>query len=312
MARATERLAGPPRLGFKRRRAARFLRDDLRRGSPALNYRHAFHAGNFADVFKHAVLLRWLGALTADPEPLELLDTHAGAGIYDLSDASAGRTGEAAEGIGRFLPPADPEPAVAPLTDAVRALNRGGAGPLYPGSPLLACGALRPGDRYVGCELRAEDADALERALRARVTAVRTRVVRADGWLAARQAAPGRRRALLIDPPFEDGNDAAQVAEALSSALARGEPAAVWAPLKDLDGFDRLLGRIEALRPLPSTAVQLRLRPPKAPLRLNGCAMILVGGPDLGAEAEAVARAVAARCGEAGGGASLERFGAQP
>ncbi len=263
-------------------------------------------------MFKHAVLLRWLRGLTADAGPLELLDTHAGAGLYDLSAAPAGRTGEAADGIGRFLPPAPPDPALAPLVDAVRALNRGGEGPLYPGSPLLACGALRPGDRYVGCELRPEDADALERALRARVTTVRARVVRADGWLAARQAAPGRRRALLIDPPFEDGEDAARLAEAAEAALVRGEPLAIWAPIKDLDSFDRLLGRLEALGPPPSAAVQLRLRPLDSPLRLNGCAMILVGGPDLGAVAEETAQAVASRCGEPGSRVVLERFGAQP
>ena len=277
-----------------------------------MNYRHAFHAGNFADVFKHAVLLRWLDALTSDAEPLELLDTHAGAGLYDLAAAPAGRTGEAAEGIGRFLPPTAPEPAVAPLVEAVLALRRGGERSLYPGSPLLACGALRPGDRYVGCELRADDADVLERTLRARVTAVRTRVVRADGYLAAAQAAAGRRRAMLIDPPFEAPGEGERIAAALTAVLARGEPAAVWAPLKDLDGYDRLLAEIEALAPPASSAVQLRLRAPDDPLRLNGCAMILVGGPDLHAEVETVGRAVASRCGEAGCGVVSERFGAQP
>lgn len=201
---------------------------------------------------------------------------------------------------------------MAPLVAAVRALNRSGEGRLYPGSPLLACGALRPGDRYVGCELRLEDAEALERVLRARVVAVRTRVICADGYLAAQQAAAGVRRAVLIDPAFEAPGEAERVAQALDAAFARGEPTAVWAPLKDLDGLDRLLGRIEALSPPPTAAVQLRLRPLEDPLRLNGCAMILSGGPDLLAEAEAIARAVAARCGETRSGVVSERVGRQP
>ena len=117
---------------------------------------------------------------------------------------------------------------------------------------------------------------------------------------------------MLIDPPFEEPGEGERIADALGAVLARGEAAAVWAPLKDLDGYDRLLGRIEAVGPWSAAAVQVRLRRPENPLLLNGCAMILVGGPDLLAQAEAAARAVAARCGEASPAVLSERFGRQP
>ena len=255
------------------------------------------------------MLLRWLQALAADPRSLELLDTHAGAGLYDLSTVPAARTGEAQAGIGRLLATPPGTDGGRALVAAVRALNRGGEGPLYPGSPLLACGALRTGDRYVGCELRADDADALQAALRARVVRVRARVLRRDGYAAAATAVPGPRRAVLIDPPFESDDEAERITEACAAALTRGEPVAVWAPIKDLDGFDRLLGRLESLGPPASISAEVRLRPLVDPMRLNGCAMILLGGPDLAAPVEAIAAEVAALCGDTGGEARLERFG---
>lgn len=263
-------------------------------------------------MFKHAVLLRWLQALTADPRSLELLDTHAGAGLYDLSAVPASRTAEARDGIVRLMAEAPRSEGVQALVTAVRALNRGGEGRLYPGSPLLACGALREGDRYLGCELSADAADTLQAALRARVVRVRTRVLRCDGYAVAAAAVPAVRRAVLIDPPFEAGDEAERIADACAAALARSESVAVWAPLKDLDGYDRLLGRLEALRPPPSLSAEVRIRRLDDPLRLNGCAMILLGGPDVAAPVKRIAEEVAARCGEPGHGVRLERFGRQP
>ena len=255
-------------------------------------------------MFKHAVLLAWLEALTAGPSPLQLLDTHAGAGVYDLRSGAAARSGEAAAGIGRVF--ADPPAALAPLAARVRALNGGGEGPLYPGSPVLAAGALRAGDAYLGCEVRPEVQAELAAALAAHRGPGRAQAVLADGYAEAVAAAPAR-RAVLIDPPFESADEADRLLRALEAVLARGEAAAVWTPLKDLDGFDRLLGRVEALRPpAGSAAVQVRLRPLDDPLRLNGCAMLLLGGPDVTGAALSAAEAVAARCGEPGGRAVLE------
>ena len=258
-------------------------------------------------MFKHAVLLAWLEALMRDPTPLEVLDTHAGAGAYDLSAAPAGRSREARAGFARVA--ADPPAALAALVARVRALNGGADGPLYPGSPLLAAGGLRRGDAYVGCELRPEVQADLAHALRAHPGRGRVTALAADGYARARAAAPGARRAVLIDPPFEAADEGARLAQALGAVSARGEAAAAWVPIKDLDGFDRLLGRVEALRPsAPAVAVQVRLRPLDDPLRLNGCAMLLLGGPDVTAQAEAAAVAVVARCGEPGGRAVVERL----
>lgn len=258
-------------------------------------------------MFKHAVLLAWLEALMRDPAPLEVLDTHAGAGLYDLSAAPAGRSREAQAGVGRVAE--DPPAALQLLVGRVRALNGGADGPLYPGSPLLVCGVLRPGDAYVGCELRAEVQADLAQVLRARPGRGRATALEADGYVEARAAAAGLRRAVLLDPPFEAAAEGTRLAEALGAVLARGEAAAAWVPIKDLDGFDRLLGRVEALRPsAPAVAVQVRLRPLDDPLRLNGCAMLLLGGPDVTAQAEAAAAAVVDRCSQAGGRALVERL----
>ena len=274
-----------------------------------MNYRHLFHAGNFADILKHALLLEWLAELTRDPAPLAVFDTHAGAGRYDLQDPRALKAGEAEAGVGRLLAATTPPPALARLKAAVKA-GSGAEERWYPGSPLLALCALRPGDAWCGCELREEEGLALRAALPADAApAVEVRV--ADGYAAAAAPSrPGMRRLVLIDPPFERADEADRIVETLASGLRAPDPLfAVWLPLKDLDGFDRLLGRVEALRPPASLAVQARLRPLSDPLRMNGCAMLLIGDRSLEAAAAETAVWVAANLGEAGAEGRVERFG---
>src|SRR5258707_3192131 len=134
-----------------------------------MNYRHAFHAGNFADVVKHAVLTRTLIHLAAKPAAFCVIDTHAGAGLYDLAGPHASRTGEWRDGIARLVA-AQLAPAVqkllAPYVDAVAGFNRDGPLALYPGSPALACALLRPQDRLLACELEAETTRTLADNLR--------------------------------------------------------------------------------------------------------------------------------------------------
>lgn len=293
-----------------------------------MNYRHAFHAGNFADLVKHAVLTALLARMTAQAGPLTVVDTHAGAGLYELEGAEARASGEAAAGIGRLM--ADPAaPAVfGPLKAAVRRLNPRGGWRLYPGSPRLAAEALRPGDRLVACELRPEEAGRLKAALQGRPA----EVVCGDGYavataraqspaqtqaqaqtqaLSRAQARSGGRLLALIDPPFERGDDYARAAEA-ALAVARADPAAavlVWLPLKDLETFDGFLRRLEAAGPPPTLVIETRLRPLDDPMRMNGCALVLLG-PPAGVEAEAAAAAhwVAQACGEAGAEARVWRL----
>ncbi len=248
-------------------------------GAP-LNYLHAFHAGNFADLVKHAVLLQLLATALRDPTPLAVLDTHAGRGLYDLSGPEARRSGEAAAGIGRLMTATDAPAEFAPLIAAVERLNPGGGLTRYPGSPLLAVEALRPQDRYCGWELRPSEHRALRKALQGRLNA---EAEAADGFAGAVERCPPRGRALvLIDPPFERGDDYGRTVETVAQLRARNAAAAmvVWLPLKDLETFDAFLRDLEDATDAPLQVAETRMRPLSDPLRMNGCALVLVGADE--------------------------------
>jgi len=266
-----------------------------------VNYRHAFHAGNFADLVKHATLARLLEALLADPAPLTIVDTHAGAGGYDLDGELARRTGEAAQGIFRLMQADDAPPVFGPLKAAVRAGNPGGGVRFYPGSPTLIGQALRKGDRYTACELRDDDFALLTRTLSRWSGA---RAVQDNGFgIAQREAGKGGRLFVLIDPPFERSDDYERIASTIDIVLSLDPSAciAVWLPLKDLETFDAFLRRIEPAAPAFLVA-ECRLKPLNDPMKMNGCAMVIANAPtgvaeDLGE----VCRWVAGRLGDAGG-----------
>ena len=243
-----------------------------------MNYRHAFHAGNFADLQKHAIVLALLAALTADETPLSVVDTHAGAGAYDLGGDMALRSGEAAAGIGRLLASDDVPAVFASLVAAVKALNGGKAGSLYPGSPLLVAGALRKTDRYTACELRPDDFDSLRRTLAPYAFA---QTVKDDGYATAvARAGKGGHTFVLIDPPFERSDDYAQIVATTKAVLAKDPRAviAAWMPLKDLETFDAFMRAMETVTN-DALAAELRLRPLTDPMKMNGCAMVMVGAP---------------------------------
>jgi len=266
-----------------------------------MNYRHAFHAGNFADLHKHAILLAMLAALQDESEALAVIDTHAGAGAYDLSGEMARRSGEAQAGIFRLRAAADAPLVFGALLKAVLKLNSGQAGDLYPGSPLLIARALRKSDRYAGCELRADDMALLSKTLAPYANA---RAFEADGYaMAAAQAGVGGRTFVLIDPPFERPDDYARIAETTRAVLARAPDAAlaIWLPIKDLETFDAFLRAMETVTN-DLLVAELRLRPLTDPMKMNGSAMVMVGAP-ASVEAAAVEAGdwIAARLGEAGG-----------
>ena len=275
-----------------------------------MNYRHAFHAGNFADLVKHATLTRVLDALTTDAAPLTVVDTHAGAGGYDLDGELARRTGEAAQGIFRLMAAPDAPGPFDSLKAAVRRGNPGGGVRFYPGSPSLIAAALRRGDRYVACELRDDDVALLAETLAPFSGAT---AVQADGFATAEQeAGKGGRLFILIDPPFERGDDYARIAATLGSVM-RFDPeacVAVWLPLKDLETFDSFLRSVEPACP-DLLVVEARLKPLTDPMKMNGCAMVIANAP-AGLEADLAAAAgwVVARLGDAGGKAEVWRTGA--
>ena len=255
-----------------------------------MNYRHAFHAGNFADLVKHAALLQVLTRLGGEGA-LTVIDTHAGRGLYDLAGADAKKSGEAQAGVVRLLGTADPPAEFAPLVTAVRALNEGGAVRRYPGSPWLIAEALRPGDSYLACELRAEEHAALRDLMKGR-RGVRT--LCEDGYDAAVAQTPATGRALVvIDPPFERSDDYGRIVETLGGVRRRNRSAAalVWLPLKDLETFDAFLRELEDEVRTPALVAETRMRPLIDPMKMNGCALVMLGAP------EGMARVLEAVCG---------------
>lgn len=261
-----------------------------------MNYRHHYHAGNFADVLKHAVLLRLLAGLQAKEKGILYLDTHAGRGGYDLSAAAGGltrpRAPEWPAGIGRLWSRRDLPPALADYVAAVTAFDReararAGAtespeGPrFYPGSPRLAQARLRPQDRAVFCERQPEEAAALAEEF----AGVRRASVQAmDGYASPRAMLPPpeRRALVLIDPPFEAQDEWARIVETLGEGLRR-LPAgtfAVWYPLTQrakVDSFYRDLLRIKDLP--PCFTVELLIGGEASELKLWGCGVLVVNPP---------------------------------
>ncbi len=216
-----------------------------------MNYRHAYHAGNFADVLKHAVLALILQYMTAKPQPLRVIDVHAGIGSYDLDSVEAGKTGEWQGGIGRVfgceLPP-EAEALLAPYLDAVAALNGPGQLRRYPGSPVLARALLRRSDTLVANELHAEDFALLKGALHG---APNTKALNLDAWVALKSLLPPpeRRGLVLIDPPFEAPDEFVRLSAGLEEALRRFASGTylIWYPIKDTREVSRFLLDVKGL-----------------------------------------------------------------
>lgn len=248
-----------------------------------MNYRHAFHAGNFADVVKHAVLARIVGYLKEKPAAFRVIDTHAGAGLYDLSGPEASRTGEWRDGIGR-LAAADLAPAVrgllASYLDAVASFNADPAAPrIYPGSPALIRFWLRRQDRMIVCEREPAAARALAENMHGDK---RIKAVAIDGYTAlnAYLPPPERRGLVLIDPPFEAADEPERLGQALSAAHRKWPTGTymVWYPIKDereTAAFARRLARLAIPRIL---RVELAL-PSRGDDRLRGTGLVVVNPP---------------------------------
>jgi len=238
-----------------------------------VNYRHAYHAGNFADCMKHAILLVLLKSLARKPAGFCVLDTHAGCGQYDLSSEEAQKTGEWKSGIGRLLDSEDP--ALQDYLSAVRDLG------LYPGSPALARHALRPQDQLVACELHPEDVRPLRRLFR---DDPQVSIHHRNGYEALRALLPPKdlkRGLVLIDPPFEKLDDFTQCAEAISLIRNRFRAGivAVWYPIKHRTPVRAFYNALKDAGIRDILACEFLLRPALDPSRLNGCGMLVVNAP---------------------------------
>lgn len=249
-----------------------------------MNYRHAYHAGNFADVLKHSVLVGLIEALKQKQTPFCYVDTHAGRGRYDLHGEEALKTREFADGVLRLLDAARLPAALHVYLNLVRALNANRSGhdiAVYPGSPLLASLLLREGDRAQLCELQPDEAAHLRNLFRGDS---RIAVHERDGYDAMRSLLPPKekRGLVLIDPPFEAQDGEFRLIEAaLKQAQARwpGGIYAVWYPIKlrqQLAGFYRWLKGSGFSKVL---AAELLVHPDNSALRLNGTGMVILNTP---------------------------------
>jgi 23S rRNA (adenine2030-N6)-methyltransferase len=272
-----------------------------------MNYRHAFHAGNFADVLKHAVLCRVLAHLAAKESPFRAIETHAGAGAYDLAGEAASRTQEWRQGIGRLIEQPLAGKAgqlLEPYLALVRAENQAGAVKLYPGSPLITRAFCRQRDRMIFCERQAEEYAALARACK---SDRRAKTVEIDGWTALKAYLPPKERRgfVLVDPPFEEPGEFERLRDGLAEGVRRW-PSGIfllWYPIKDereVRLFERRLGKLE----IPKTLrIEFAIDKPRMEGALGACGMIIVNPPwTLEKELKTILPALALRLGRDGRG----------
>jgi 23S rRNA (adenine2030-N6)-methyltransferase len=251
-----------------------------------MNYRHAYHAGNFADVLKHAVLTLVLEYMKRKEAPFRMIDTHAGAGRYALASPQAEKTGEWQGGIARLIgvdaKPLPPRVAqhMQPYLDVVRGENAGDTLGFYPGSPAIALSLMRPQDTLIANELHPEELSLLREAIggdrRAKLMAL-------DAWVALKALLPPkeRRGVILIDPPFEEKDEFGRIATGLAQGLQRFATGIyiVWYPIKDLKPVALFHAALAALAIPKSLRIELMLERPSDPDRLNGCGLIVVNPP---------------------------------
>ncbi|MEZ5909908.1 MAG: 23S rRNA (adenine(2030)-N(6))-methyltransferase RlmJ [Hyphomicrobiaceae bacterium] len=251
-----------------------------------MNYRHAYHAGNFADVHKHAVLALVLAHLSAKVTPFRVVDTHAGIGRYDLAAVEAEKTGEWTAGIGRLLGedsapiPDEITPLLAAYLDAVRAENADGVLRWYPGSPRIARSLLRPDDRLIAVELHPEDTQALAAEFR---RDRQVKVLAIDAWHALKSLLPPkeRRGLVLIDPPYESTTEVDDTFAGLRAGLRRFANGIfmLWYPIKATASVLDMQARLAQLEVDKLLISELVVRRPDGDGRLHGSGLALVNPP---------------------------------
>lgn len=245
-----------------------------------MNYRHAFHAGNHADILKHAVLLFCLHALKRKPASFAVLDTHAGRGTYDLFGDEAQRSPEWRSGIGRLWDWNDPPSLISRYLDAVRSQNPGGDLRVYPGSPVLVAAELRHGDVMMACELHPEEYAELRRRLS---RAPNIQIHARDGWEALTALLPPKQRRglVLIDPPYETEDELAEAAAHIRKVVRRFSHGMYlwWRPLKSRSAILAADAELAAEGAQQTLRADLWVDEPRPEGKLLGSSMLLINPP---------------------------------
>ncbi len=256
-----------------------------------MNYRHHYHAGNYADVFKHALLLSLIGGMQRKEKGFLYLDTHAGRGGYDLTTSGVlpdgrERAPEWPAGIGRLWAAAQLPAGLAPLLQASKAFNLRKTGDdaeirVYPGSPWVAQSALRPQDRAVLCELREDDAEALDFEIGGQPG---VKVCAMDGYtgLKAFLPPPEKRALVLIDPPFESATEFADIVDAMAAAQRRFPSGtyAIWYPITERARCDNFIAALaSAPAAPPMLCAELQIASEASQVRMKGCGLLVLNPP---------------------------------
>lgn len=254
-----------------------------------MNYRHAYHAGNFADVMKHVLLIELIRGMQRKQKGFLYLDTHAGRGLYDLSEADKGdrleRAPEHPNGIGRLLAAKGLKGTLADYVSLVRECDRanGNIGDelrFYPGSPRIAQTLARPQDRVVLCEQHPAEAEALKHEFR---IDMKTLIHAMNGYTGVKASLPPpeRRALVLIDPPFEDSEEFARVGEAILEGLRRlpGAVFAVWYPFSERARSEEFLETVAGLKLPPTWTAELVVAGPEDGLSMRGSGLMVINPP---------------------------------
>jgi len=267
-----------------------------------MNYRHAYHAGNFADCFKHALLVALLDSFGRKPSPYFVLDTHAGAGRYDLEGEAARRTAEADTGIRLLLQ--RPAPALQRYLALVERLG------LYPGSPTFVRAVMRGTDREACCEIHPDDASTLRRLFR---LDPQVEVHERSGWEALGALLPPRERRglVFIDPPFESGDEFRMLADGLRHGHSRfGHGVfAAWYPIKQMASVRGFYARLRSSGIRDIVGAELHVGDATSPNRLNGCGLIVINPPyEFEDQSKSIAEAILAGLSDNGIGTGTAVF----
>ncbi len=243
-----------------------------------MNYRHAFHAGNFADVVKHAVLVRILAYLQKKAAALRVIDTHAGAGLYDLSGNEAQRTGEWRNGVGRLASIDAASPAGVLLAPYRALIDESST--IYPGSPKIAQALLRPDDRAIFCETQNDVRASLSRVIG---KDKRSKVLVVDGWTALRAYVPPpeRRGLVLVDPPFESLDEFSRLADTFGEAFAKWPTGVfvLWYPVKNFAARDAFLAALAVSGAPRLLRIELGIAPVTEDAGLTRAGLIVANAP---------------------------------